>query len=105
MKSTTSQTKETGSQPKISDNKMKAIVIRSYGDANVLEAQDIPIPKIGPDELLIKIHAAGINPIDWKMRQGYREGFLVNNNPGILGWDVAGTVMEVGDLVTRFKQG
>jgi NADPH:quinone reductase-like Zn-dependent oxidoreductase len=99
------QSKETTATTTTSGKNMKAMIIRSYGDANVIESHQLPIPSIGPDEILVKVHATGINPVDWKMRQGYREEFLQHNNPGILGWDVSGTVVEIGDLVTRFKKG
>ncbi|WP_197060090.1 NADP-dependent oxidoreductase [Sporocytophaga myxococcoides] len=106
MKTTPQQTEgtETKSKKALGD-KMKAIVIHNFGDGNVLQQEEVTIPKIEQDDILVKVQAAGINPIDWKVRQGYREDFLQNNNPGILGWDVAGTVIEVGDLVTRFKPG
>lgn len=52
---------------------MKAVRIHNYGDVNVLSYEDAPIPEIGPEEVLIKVHAAGVNPIDWKIRQGYRK--------------------------------
>ncbi|MBO9701746.1 MAG: NADP-dependent oxidoreductase [Sporocytophaga sp.] len=102
---TTQQSEGIGTKSKVSGDKMKAVVIHNYGDISVLSTEEVPIPKIGQDEILVKVQAAGINPIDWKVREGYKEDFLDNNNPGILGWDVAGTVTEVGDLVTRFRPG
>lgn len=84
---------------------MKAVRIHNYGDVNVLSYEDAPIPEIGPEEVLIKVHAAGVNPIDWKIRQGYSKDFLSHHNPAILGWDVAGTITEVGMLVSCFKPG
>jgi len=105
MKTTPQQSEGIGTKSKASGDKMKAIVIHNYGDANVLHAEEVTIPKIGQDDILVKVQAAGINPIDWKIREGYKKDFLEINNPGILGWDVAGTVTEVGDLVTRFKPG
>ena len=47
---------------------MKAIIIREYGSADVLQYEEVEAPKIKPDELLVKIHAAGVNPIEWKIR-------------------------------------
>ncbi len=105
MKPTPQQTEGTGTKSKTMGDTMKAIVIHNFGDANVLQQEEVAIPEIEPYEILVKVQAAGINPIDWKIRQGYKPDFLRNNNPGILGWDVAGTVTAVGDLVTRFKPG
>lgn len=82
---------------------MKAIRFYNYGDSNVLKYEDVPIPEIGPGEVLIKVHAAGVNPVDWKIREGYLKSFLPYQLPLIPGWDVAGTIASVGALVTRFK--
>jgi NADPH:quinone reductase-like Zn-dependent oxidoreductase len=84
---------------------MKAIRIHSYGDSDVLRYEEAPTPQIGPDEVLIKVRAAGINPVDWKVRQGYLKDFVPHELPLIPGWDVAGIVERVGALVTRFKIG
>src|ERR1700730_14133338 len=82
---------------------MKAIRFYNHGDSNVLKYEDVPIPEIGPGEVLIKVHAAGVNPVDWKIREGYLKSFLPYQLPLIPGWDVAGTIASVGALVTRFK--
>jgi len=84
---------------------MKAIRIHAFGNAGVMKYEDAPIPVIGPDEVLIKVHACGVNPVDWKIREGYAESFAHHKLPLILGWDVAGTVEETGALVKRFKRG
>jgi NADPH:quinone reductase-like Zn-dependent oxidoreductase len=84
---------------------MKAIRMHGYGGADVLNYEDAPIPEILPDEILIKVHAAGVNPIDWKIRQGYMKDRMILPLPLILGWDVSGTVEQTGILVTRFKKG
>ena len=85
---------------------MKAIRIHSFGDASVLQYEDAPIPQLLPDEVLIKVHAAGVNPVDWKIRKGgYRGGSITFTLPFILGWDVAGKIDQVGSLVSRFKVG
>jgi NADPH:quinone reductase-like Zn-dependent oxidoreductase len=101
---TTNRPQESASVLNHHGENMKAVRIHSYGDASVLSYEDAPVPEIGPDDILIKIHAAGVNPIDWKKREGYTD-FLAYHNPGILGWDVSGTVEEMGPLVTRFKIG
>ncbi|MBD2294308.1 NAD(P)-dependent alcohol dehydrogenase [Anabaena sphaerica FACHB-251] len=84
---------------------MKAVVIRHYGDAEVLQYEEVEQPKIKPDHLLVKVHASSVNPIDWKTRKGMLSILTGNNFPLILGFDVAGEVVEVGSQVTRFKPG
>ncbi|MFM2060435.1 MAG: hypothetical protein RLZZ507_105 [Cyanobacteriota bacterium] len=84
---------------------MKAVVIRRYGDAEVLQYEEVEQPKIKPDQLLVKVHASSVNPIDWKTRKGMLSILTGNNFPLILGFDVAGEVVEVGSQVTRFKVG
>lgn len=84
---------------------MKAIRIHSYGGPEVLVYEDAPRPSPAPDEVLIRVHAAGVNPIDWKIRAGYLSGFLNLTFPFILGIDVAGVVEGVGANVSGFKPG
>jgi NADPH:quinone reductase-like Zn-dependent oxidoreductase len=75
------------------------------GGPEVLEAQEVDRPEPIPTEVLVRVTAAGINPVDWKTRQrgGYREA--VGEPPLILGWDIAGVVEEVDPDVTRFAPG
>jgi len=84
---------------------MKAIRFHNYGVSGVLKYEDVPIPEIGSAEVLIKVHAAGVNPVDWKIREGYLQSFLPYQLPLIPGWDVAGTIANAGALVTRFNAG
>ncbi|MFN8473296.1 MAG: NADP-dependent oxidoreductase [Anaerolineae bacterium] len=84
---------------------MKAIRIHSYGGPEVLVYEDAPIPDPGSGEVLIRVRAAGVNPIDWKIRAGYMSAFLNLAFPFILGIDVAGEVESVGSDVTDFKPG
>ncbi len=84
---------------------MKAIRIHDYGEADVLTYEDAPIPKPTPDGMLIKIHAAGVNPVDWKIRKGLMRTMRPLQFPAIMGSDIAGTVALAGPLVTRFKEG
>ncbi len=84
---------------------MKAVVIRRYGSPEVLQYEDVEPPKIKPDQLLIKVHATTVNPIDWKIRHGMLRLITLNTFPIILGLDVSGEVVEVGSQVTRFKPG
>lgn len=86
-------------------NPMKAVQIYEYGNSSVLKYEDVPRPETGPDEVLVKVHACGVNPVDWKIREGYMAQFVHHDMPLILGWDVAGTVEETGTLVRRFKPG
>src|SRR5579883_787591 len=82
---------------------MKAVVIRRYGSSEVLEYEDVAQPKIKPLELLVKVHASSVNPIDWKIRKGLLRFITGNKFPIILGFDLSGEVVEVGSGVTRFK--
>ena len=84
---------------------MKAMVIYKYGGADVLRYEDVEAPKIKPDELLVKVHAAGVNPIDWKIRKGMLKVISGNKFPMILGFDLAGEVLEVGSQVENFQVG
>jgi len=84
---------------------MKAVIIHEYGGPEVLRYEDVPVPEIGPDEVPIKVHACGVNPIDWKVRQGRKKDQTHYEMPLILGWDVSGTVEETGPLVKYFRKG
>jgi NADPH:quinone reductase-like Zn-dependent oxidoreductase len=84
---------------------MKAIIISRYGSPEVLQYEDVETPQIRPEQLLIKVHASSVNPIDWKTRKGMLSILTGNRFPLILGFDVAGEVLEVGSQVTRFKVG
>src|SRR6478672_2722326 len=87
---------------------MKAIRIHSYGGPEVLQYEDAPRPKPRAGEVLIRVHAAGVNPIDWKVREGHMKDFWPHEFPLILGWDVSGTVEAVGAgsaAAGRFKKG
>lgn len=83
---------------------MKAIVINEYGNEDVLNDVDVERPEPKADEILVKVHAAAVNPIDWKTRAGAGER-LGLKLPITLGIDIAGTVEEVGLEVKNFKQG
>ncbi len=84
---------------------MKAVVIQNYGDAGRLELRDVADPEPGPDEILVRVRAAGVNPLDWKIRQGHLRFFLRPAFPYVLGSDVAGEVVSTGILAKRFKPG
>lgn len=80
---------------------MQAISIHSYGGPEVLRLEEIPRPVPGPNELLVKVYAVSVNPIDWKQRQGAMNHRL----PFVPGWDVSGIVDEVGPGTKRFQRG
>ncbi|GGM39978.1 oxidoreductase [Paraliobacillus quinghaiensis] len=84
---------------------MKAIVINEYGDKDVLQEQEVQKPVIKENQVLVEAHATSINPIDWNVRAGYLKEMLDFSFPIILGWDVAGTIVEVGSQVKGFKVG
>lgn len=84
---------------------MKAIRIHQYGGPEVLAQVEMQRPAPGPNEVLIKVRAAAVNPMDWKQRAGYVKDIFPLTFPATLGWDVSGTVEEVGGNVTRFKRG
>ena len=83
---------------------MKAIAIQSFGGPENLAIHDLPQPKPGPGEVLIRVVAAGVNPVDWKMREGGLAR-LPHAFPLVLGWDVAGVVDELGEGCHRFRKG
>ncbi|SDM85483.1 NADPH:quinone reductase [Lentzea albidocapillata subsp. violacea] len=84
---------------------MKAIAYTRFGDADVMSLQELPDPLIGPDHVLVDVRAAGVNPVDCKIRAGYLQGLLPHHLPLIPGWDVAGVVRAVGVGVYDWKPG
>src|SRR5258707_2156176 len=84
---------------------MKAIRIHNYGGPEVLKYEDAPRPQPQAGEVLIRVHAAGVNPIDWKVREGHMKDFWPHKFPLILGWDLSGVVEELGKGASRFKIG
>lgn len=84
---------------------MKAIIVSQYGGPEVLKFGDWPDPSPGPDEVLVRVAAASINPIDLKRRSGEAKEYSPIAFPGILGVDVAGTVVSCGPKVQGFSAG
>jgi NADPH:quinone reductase-like Zn-dependent oxidoreductase len=84
---------------------MKAVRIHQYGGPEVLLFEDAPRPVPGFAEVLIRVHAAGVNPIDWKIRAGYLKDVRPYTFPLILGWDVSGVVEAIGPGTGKFKKG
>lgn len=83
---------------------MKAIRIHQYGGPEVLAQVEMQRPTPGPNEVLIKVQAASVNPVDWKLRAGHVKEIFPVTFPATLGWDVSGTVEETGSGVTAFKR-
>ena len=84
---------------------MKALILKRYGGANHIAFAFIPRPALKPDEMLVQVHAAGLNPIDYMIPKGTFKPMLKFQLPATLGSDLAGAVVEVGGSVTRFKPG
>jgi len=84
---------------------MKAYFIKRYGKSDVLASGNLPEPLLGEDDVLVQIHAAGVNPLDIKIRDGEFKLLLPYKMPLILGNDLAGVVVRVGARVRRFKTG
>jgi NADPH:quinone reductase-like Zn-dependent oxidoreductase len=87
------------------DASMKAVVMEDYGDPDVLHLADIPDPVAGPGEVVVDIHAASVNPADWKVRAGLNRGTWSQDGPHVLGRDFSGVVREVGHDVRAFSPG
>lgn len=84
---------------------MKAVRIHRYGPREELVFEDAPLPVLAPDEVLIQVVGASVNPVDWKIRQGGLKQVLPHAMPLTLGWDVSGVVSAAGNLVRRFSIG
>lgn len=84
---------------------MKAIRIHTYGGPEVLQYEDVPRPRMKKGDVLIRVHAAGVNPLDWKVRSGSLNGAAPHNLPLIPGWDVSGVVKKLASGISQFKRG
>lgn len=84
---------------------MQAIAIDEFGGPDVMQLRELPDPKLGPDAVLVRVRAAGVNPVDAYIRAGYLEGAFPTHFPLIPGWDVAGVVEQVGPSVTELSVG
>lgn len=84
---------------------MKAAFINQYGSDRELQYGEIEQPSPNSDQLLVRVHASSVNPIDWKIRNGMLQLLTGYNFPLVLGFDLAGEVVEVGEQVTRFQPG
>ncbi|MFE1154940.1 NADP-dependent oxidoreductase [Streptomyces sp. NPDC058830] len=84
---------------------MKAIAIQRYGGPEVLELMDLPEPRLGPDVVLVRVRYAGVNPADWKIREGYIDDWFESHFPMVMGCDLSGVVERTGLGVTEFVPG
>jgi NADPH:quinone reductase-like Zn-dependent oxidoreductase len=84
---------------------MKAVRIHSFGGSDLLVYEDAPQPKPGENDVLIRVHASAVNPVDMAFRAGYMNSFMPIPFPITLGCDVAGEVVDVGSGVRGFKKG
>jgi NADPH:quinone reductase-like Zn-dependent oxidoreductase len=84
---------------------MRAVIVREYGPPEVLAIEEVPRAEPIPTEVQVRVHAAGVNPVDFKTRAGNGMAGLLGEPPVCLGWDVSGVVTEAGGGVTRFKVG
>jgi NADPH:quinone reductase-like Zn-dependent oxidoreductase len=84
---------------------MKAIVVHEYGGPEVLKFEEYPDPVLGRGEVLVRVAAASVNPIDFKRRAGLTKDFYPIHFPGLIGVDMAGTVVKVGPGVENFGAG
>jgi NADPH:quinone reductase-like Zn-dependent oxidoreductase len=84
---------------------MKAIVVHQYGGPEVLKFEEYPDPVAGPGEVLVRVAAASVNPIDYKRRAGLTKDFYPMKFPGLIGVDMAGTVVKIGPGVEGFSVG
>lgn len=79
---------------------MKAIGFYQYGSAKELQEINLPVPKPASQQVVVKLKATSINPIDWKLRQGYLKQMFNWDFPIVVGWDAAGIITEIGSEVT-----
>jgi len=84
---------------------MKAVVMHQYGGPEVLKFEDYPDPAPGPGEVLVRVAATSVNPIDYKRRAGLMKDFYPTQFPGLIGVDIAGTVVKIGPGVEGFSAG
>ncbi|WP_194892188.1 NADP-dependent oxidoreductase [Catenulispora pinisilvae] len=89
----------------MSADTMRAVVQDSFGGPEVLRVESVPRPEPLPTEVLVRVHAAGINPVDWKTREGTGMAGVLGAPPFVLGWDVSGVVEAVGFGVTTLRVG
>ena len=88
-----------------SENQMRAVRIHQYGGPAEMRLEKISIPAPGEGEVLIKVFASGVNPLDWKIREGYLAEVIPHTLPLTLGWDFAGEIAALGKNVSKWSIG
>ncbi|RSS79602.1 NADP-dependent oxidoreductase [Streptomyces sp. WAC06614] len=84
---------------------MRAMAYETYGGSEVLKETRLPVPKVAPGEVLVKVVCAAVNPVDWKIMAGGLDALMDVVHPVVPGWDVAGTVVRLGIDVPEFAEG
>lgn len=84
---------------------MRSILLRDYGGESALQVADVPVPQAGAGQVLVRVRAAGINPLDWKIREGFVRDAFPLPLPAVLGIELAGVVEAVGPGAARFQVG
>lgn len=84
---------------------MRAAFYTEHGGPEVLQVGELPDPVTGPDDIVVRVAGAGVNPVDWKIREGYLQGAFPSHLPIVPGWDVAGTVEAVGPATSGYAVG
>lgn len=87
------------------NERMNAVRIHRYGRPDVLAFESVPRPEVSPGKVLVRVAAAGVNPVDWKTREGGGAAAMIGSLPWIPGWDLAGTVVAAGAGVVDFVVG
>ncbi|OKK17406.1 alcohol dehydrogenase [Streptomyces sp. CB00455] len=89
----------------MAEDTMRAMAYETYGGTEVLSEQRLPLPKVGPGEVLVRVKCASVNPVDWKIMSGGLDALMDVVYPVVPGWDVAGTVERVGIDTPEYAEG
>jgi NADPH:quinone reductase-like Zn-dependent oxidoreductase len=84
---------------------VKAVRIHEYGDPSVLKYEDAPLPELRENDVLIRVHSVGVNPVDWQTRSGRRQEEMEYPLPLVVGWDFSGLIEDVGVAHTNLEKG
>ena len=84
---------------------IRSLQLMQYGGPDTVRIADLPAPVAGPAQVLVRVHAAGVNALDWKVREGYVKDAFPLPLPAVLGIELAGVVAQVGSDVSLFKVG
>ena len=87
------------------DSSVKAALFNDVGSPQDLMVAEVGIPNPGPEQVLVRVCAAGVNPVDWKVATGARKQIFPVSYPWIPGWDLSGVVVELGANATRWQLG